>query len=205
LKGVHKDMEEVLQRCKICNGQGKIRYRVWDSHSLIGHFIAYNRGHNLDQTKLYLKMLKIVCPLCGGDGIYDWIKAVRRRDVLKNFVFVSGNMDIYFAKCLTKWVPNPTHRMQWIKVCRMFRDKRKLIELSQRHYTNIKLNNKILSMSADELTDITKKCFDYSHRLLSISEENLTGSKIREIMKSVGLSDFEPDKFAYPGIYDYPS
>ena len=198
-------MEEGFVTCPKCKGQGKIRYRVWDSHAIIGYFIAYKRGVLSNKEFLNLKLLKIVCPLCGGDGIYDWIKAVTRKDVLKDFKILSGNMDIYFGKCLNKWVPNPTHQMQWIKVCGMFRNPRKLIELSQRNYTNIKLDNQILSMSADELTDITKKCFDYSHSLLKVYEENLTGNKIREIMESVGLSDFAPDKFAYPGLYDYPS
>jgi hypothetical protein len=198
-------MEVGLVNCPKCIGQGKIRYRVWDSHAIIGHFIAYKRGAFLDNVGLNLKLLTIICPLCGGDGIYDWIKAITRKDILANFKILSGNMDIYSRKCLNKWVPNPTHQMQWIKVYGMFRNPKKLIELSQRHYTNIKLNNKILSMSADELTDITKKCFDYSHLLLKVDEENLTGNKIREILKSVGLSDFAPDKFAYPGPYDYPS
>jgi hypothetical protein len=114
-------------------------------------------------------------------------------------------MDIYFAKCLNKWIPNRTHQMQWIKVSRMFRNPDKLIELSQRHYNNIKLNKKVLSMSADELYDITLKCFDYSQSLLAIDEDDLTENKIREIFESVGLIDFVPDKIAIPGPYDYPS
>ena len=80
-----------------------------------------------------------------------------------------------------------------------------MIELSQEHYTNINLNNQILSMSADELHDTTVKCFDYAHSLLAVDEDELTGSKIQEILESVGLSDFVPDKFAYPGPYDYPN
>jgi hypothetical protein len=150
-------------------------------------------------------LLKIVCPLCGGDGLYDWIKNARRRDVLKDFKILTGNMDIYFRLCLNKWVPNPTHQMQWIKVYGMMRNPKKLIELSQRHYTNIKLNEQILFMSADELTDITEKCFDYAYSLLKVYEDQLSGNKIREIFESVGLADFAPDKFAYPGPYDYPS
>jgi len=194
-----------IEKCPKCKGQGKIRYRVWDSHSIIGHFIAYKRSRNLDQSYLNLKLLKIVCPLCGGDGLYDWIKNARRKNIIKDFKILTGNMDIYFGKCLNKWIPNPTHQMQWIRVYGMFRDPEKLIELSQKHYTNIKLNNQILSMSADELHDITEKCYDYSHSLLKVYEDKLTGSKIREIFESVGLVDFVPDKFAYPGPYDYPN
>jgi hypothetical protein len=194
-----------IEKCPKCKGQGKIRYRVWDSHSIIGHFIAYKRGYNLDEAGLNLELLKILCPLCGGDGNYDWIMNAMRRDVLKDFKFVTGNMDIYFAKCLNKWVPNPTHQTKWIKVNRMFINPEKLIELSQEHYTNIKLNKHVLSMSAGELHEITIKCFEYSTLLLQVDEDKLTGNKIREIMESVGLSDFAPDKFAYPGPYDYPN
>ena len=193
-----------IEKCPKCKGQGKIRYRVWDSHSIIGHLIAYKRGHNIDQAFLNLLLLKILCPLCGGDGIYDWVRATTRGDINKNFEILTGNMDIYFAKCLNKWIPNPTHQTEWIKVYGMFRNPEKLIELSQVHYTNIRLNNHLLSMSADELTEITKKCFEYSHSLLQVDEDELTGNKIREIFESVGLSDFVPDKFAYPGPYDYP-
>lgn len=167
-----------VKKCPKCNGQGKIRYRVWDSHSIIGHLIAYKRGQNLDQSYLILRLLKIICPLCGGDGLYDWVKATTRGNALKNFEILSGNMDIYFAKCLNKWVPNPTHQVRYIKIYGMFRNPRKLIELSQAHYTNIKLNNQILSMSARELTVITKKCFLYSDLLLQVDEEQLTDKKI---------------------------
>ena len=194
-----------IEKCPKCKGQGKIRYRVWDSHSIIGHFIAYKRGDNLDEAFLNLQLLKILCPLCDGDGVYDWIRAATRKDVIKDFEILTGNMDIYFAKCLNRWIPNPTHKTRWIKVKGMFRDPEKLIELSQKHYTNIKLNNQILSMSADELHDITVKCYDYYHSLLKVYEDKLTGNKIREILESVGLSEFAPDKFAYPGPYDYPN
>ena len=194
-----------IEKCPKCNGQGKIRYRVWDSHSIIGHLIAYKKGDPLDEAFLILRLLKIICPLCGGDGIFDWIKNARRRDVLKDFEILTGNMDIYFATCLNRWIPNPTHQTKYIKIFRMFRKPEKLIELSQGHYTNIKLNNQVLSMSADELHDITLKCFDYSHSLLQVDEDKLSGDKIREIFESVGLSDFAPDKFAYPGPYDYPN
>jgi hypothetical protein len=120
--------------CPKCKGQGKIRYRVWDSHSLIGHFIAYKKGENLDDCVFNLKLLKIICPMCDGDGCCDWVRVVMRSKVRKNFKILTGNMDIYFAKCLNKWIPNRTHQMQWIKVSRMFRNPDKLIELSQRHY-----------------------------------------------------------------------
>jgi len=198
-------MEEGLEKCPKCKGQGKIRYRLWDTHSIIGHLIAYKRGECLDETIFYLKLIKISCPLCRGDGIYDWIKVTTQFDVAKAFKIASGNMDIYYLKCVDKWFPNATHQVKDIKVNRIFRQPEKLIELSQRHYVGIRLNNRLLSMSAEELNDLTKKCFKYKFILMGLEESELTGDKIKEILESIGLSEFVPDKFAYPGPYDYPS
>jgi len=59
--------------------------------------------------------------------------------------------------------------MQWIKVYGMFRNPEKLIELSQKHYAGIKLNHRLLSMSADELYDLSVKCFEYKPALMGLT------------------------------------
>jgi hypothetical protein len=162
------------------------------------------RGEDLNETIFHLKLVKISCPLCRGDGICDWVKKAMLSDVEKSFRIAAGNMDIYFLKCVDKWIPNATHQTRYITVHRMFQNPEKLIELSQRHFIGIKLNNLLLSMSAEELHDISVKCFDYKSDLMGLKESELTGSKIKKILDSIGLSDFVPDKFADPGPYDYP-
>jgi hypothetical protein len=197
-------MGVVFGICPKCKGQGKIRYRIWDSTQIIDHFIRYNEGASLDNTSLTLELLKINCPLCDGDGFNDWVRVTRRGNVLKNFKIVKGNMDIYRMKCLPYGVPNPKYHRECIEIYRMFQKPEKLIELSQRHYINIKLNKKILSMSTGELSDVRDKCFRYERELFHLKGNDLTGNELRKIFKSIGLSDFLPDKFAYPGPYDYP-
>lgn len=198
-------MEEGFEKCPKCKGQGKIRYRLWDTHSIIGYLIAYKRGACLDDTIYHLKLIKILCPLCNGDGIYDWVKVATQSDVAKAFKIASGNMDIYYLKCVDKWFPNPTHQVKYITVNRLFRQPDKLIEISQKNYVGIRLNDRLLSMSAEELYELTEKVFKYKSALMDIDESELTGSKIKEVLESIGLTDFVPDKFAYPGPYDYPS
>ncbi|PQP32823.1 hypothetical protein C6A36_02445, partial [Desulfobacteraceae bacterium SEEP-SAG10] len=74
-----------------------------------------------------------------------------------------------------------------------------------KNYVGIRLNDRLLSMSAEELYELTEKVFKYKSALMDIDESELTGSKIKEVLESIGLTDFVPDKFAYPGPYDYPS
>lgn len=198
-------MEEGSEKCPKCKGQGKVRYRLWDTHFIIGYLIAHKKGEYLDKIFFQLKLIKISCPLCRGDGIYVWVKVATQSEVAKEFEIASGNMDIYLLKCVDKWFPNATHQVKYIKVNMISRQPEKIIELSQRHYEGIKLNNRLLSMSAEELYDLTEKCFKYKFALMGLAESELTGSKIREILESIGLSEFVPDKFAYPGPYDYPS
>lgn len=197
-----ENMEEGLEKCPKCNGQGKIRYRLWDTHSIMRDLIAYKRGKCLDNTTIYLELLKITCPLCRGDGIYDWVKLATQSDVAKTFEIVSGNMDIYYRKFLNKGFQNATRQMKIIMVYKMFRQPEKLIELSQKHYVGIRLNNRFLSMSVEELADLIEKSFKYKPALAGLKESELTDSKIIEILKSIGLSEFVPDKFAHPGPYD---
>jgi len=196
----------VIEECPKCKGHGKIRYKVWNSHSIIKILIAYKKGASLDNVYLNLRLLKIICPLCDGDGFYDWVRVTRRNEVLKNFQVLTGNMDIYYLKCSPKWIiPNSTHQRRLITVFGIFDKPEKLIELSQRHYNNIKLSNKVLSMSVDELQKLSTKCYEYFSLLFAVDENDLTSNKIQEILETVGLSDYMPDKIAIPGPYDYPN
>ena len=66
-------MKEGIQKCPKCKGQGKIRYRVWDSHSIIGYLIAYKKGEPVSEASLVLRLLKmdhlrISCSQKGQNG-----------------------------------------------------------------------------------------------------------------------------------------
>jgi hypothetical protein len=199
-------MKEGFEKCPKFKGSGWIRYRVWDTQFILSLLVALKSGVPAEKLNLELMLIKMRCPLCDGDGIHDYIRAVTRADVLKSFTVLKGNMDIYISRCVEKWDPySRTHRTKTIMIKKMFKTPNKLIEFSQQHYQGIKLNKRILSMSLNEISNLSGKSTDYRISIIKIYKDELTEEKMRNTLLKNGLSEFIPDKIAIPGPYDYPT
>jgi hypothetical protein len=158
-----------------------------------------------ERLDLELLLLKMRCPLCDGDGIHDFVRGVMRAKVVESFNVVRGNMDIYCYNCANKWVYNPSrYQIKNITIKNMFKTPDKLIEFSQQHYTGIKLNKRILSMSLNEISDLSEKSADYIMSLIDINrDDGLNEEKLKNAILDCGLSKYIPDEIAIPGPYDY--
>jgi hypothetical protein len=191
--------------CPKCEGHGLIRYRVWDTQIILSFFVAFKSGVPAERLDLELLLLKMRCPLCDGDGIHDFVRGVMRAKVVESFNVVKGNMDIYCYNCANKWVYNPSrYQIKNITIKNMFKTPDKLIEFSQQHYTGIKLNKRILSMSLNEISDLSEKSADYIMSLIDINrDDGLNEEKLKNAILDCGLSKYIPDEIAIPGPYDY--
>jgi hypothetical protein len=198
-------MKKGIVQCPICQGLGSIRYKIWHTSTILEKILEIKENEpyeSEDELPLIIEIMKIECPLCQGDGIFDWIKNITRGDIKKKFKPLEGNMDIFYSILRSNWssdFPKPYVEMKEIYLKNLICYLEKLIEMSKMRYRGIKLNKRILSMSYDELDDLCNSgVFSYLEDFRQVSDDEVNKDKIRMLMITAGLSDYIPDKFALP-------
>jgi len=198
-------MKNGITQCPICHGLGSIRYKICYTNEIIKKILGLkNNGphESEEELPLLIDIMKIECSLCEGDGLFDWIKKARREEIKKRFKPIEGNMDIFYSIIMSNWssdFPQPSVMTKEIYLKNLICYLEKLIEMSQIRYRGIKLNKKILSMSYDELDDfINLKVDSYLVDFRQLSDDEVNEGKINKLMKTKGLSEYIPDKFAPP-------
>ena len=198
-------METGIQKCPKCQGQGVKRYKGWSTRFILWNFIRLKAGYPLQELDYSMFLLKIRCPLCGGDGIFDWIKKSTNGHIKRSFASLEGNMDLYQAKAVRNWpLPSSTHNIHFVSDCKMYNHLDKLIECSQKHYIGIKLNKSVLSMGVRHLEKLCNQMDQFRYIVINLPESEITEERFKEEFVSQGLSKFMPDKFAHPGPDDFP-
>ena len=151
-------------------------------------------------------LVKIRCPLCGGDGIFDWIKKATNGHIKRSFASLDGNMDLYQAKAVRNWpLQSSTHKIHFVRDCKMYNHLEKLIECSQERYIGIKLNKSVLSMRVRHLEKLCNQMDQFRNIVTELPESEITEERFKEEFESQGLSEFMPDKFAHPSPDDFPN
>ena len=193
-----------METCPKCNGQGKLRHKFWVSGVILHNLILLKANYPLDYLLSSMFVLKIKCPLCDGDGIFDWIKKATKGHVNRKSKKLIGNMDIYFLKAVESWPPNSTtHTWYLCNDNNLYKNLKNILKCSQISYRGIKLNESILKMRVKHLEDLSKKISSFYDTVNSLSKNQITRSRIIKEMSLLGLSEFLPDQFAYPDLDDF--
>jgi hypothetical protein len=175
------------------------------SDTIIRNLIYLKAGYPIEKLAWSMYLLQIRCPLCDGDGIFDWIDAPGRGHLKRSFNKLEGNMDIYWIKAVPTWHSNiTTHTDFLLKDNNLYKNPANIIKCSQRRYRGIKLNESVLSMRVHHLENLENKIDAFYKRITAMRSNQINRGRIVKEMSSLGLSEFLPDKFAYPGPDDLP-
>ena len=126
-----------------------------------------------------------------------------RKNFSQTFSKLEGCLDIFLDQIpAEQWYYNPPDRngLEIIDDLSEYSNPENIIKYAQTRYDEpIKLNDDFLSMTSDELEKI-EGLLNWHH--LEITQP-YTEEKIGDYLKKVGLSQFKPDKFAYPEPDDF--
>jgi hypothetical protein len=197
-------MESGFKVCPKCNGKGIMKYRVWESRWIISNLSRLKNGQDFAPRAMF--NISITCPGCDGSGKSDWISEATKASILRTpFAKLEGNMDIYFYRAIESWPPNcPTHKLSRPRVFKFTKHVDKLLKKSQERYTGIKLNEEMLTLSSHDLSELFDRLFHYEAFLLSLPQDEVTEERIKAELVTLGLRDYMPDRFVYPGPDDFP-
>ena len=191
-------MEEGYKKCPKCVGNGRHEYVYFQIGTILQNLASFKKGNAMNTLEYSARQIRIVCPFCKGAGKVDWIEWATRKNYSKPFSKLEGCLDLLLDELRVHlWSSNPPdlNRIELIDDISAYSNPENIIKLSQKRYDEpIKLNNDFLSMTSDELKKI-KGLLNWHH--LEITKP-YTEEKIGEYLKKVGLSQYKPDKFAYP-------
>ena len=188
-----------IERCSRCNGQGKIRLRVWESEAIISNLILLKAKYPLDELNNSMFLIKIKCPLCRGDGLYDWIKKAMRSGVNKKQKNINGNMNIYMKIIMKKLrFKNNSHQLITPNVGSLYKNPINVISCSQKRYMGAKLNNTVLTMRVRELEELFHKIRNFHEAIDRMPISRVTETTVIKEMRLLGLNGYLPDGFGYP-------
>jgi hypothetical protein len=191
-------MEEGYKKCPKCEGKGKHEYVYSQIGTILQNLASLKKGNAIDTLNCSARRIRLICPFCEGDGKVDWVKWAMRKNFSKPFSKLEGCLDILLDELWANLLySNPPDRngIERIDDISEYSNPENIIKFSQKRYDEpLKLNNDFLSMNADELKRI-EGLLDWHH--LEITKP-YTEEKIGEYLKKVGLSQYKPDKFAYP-------
>jgi len=198
-------VEPGIQKCPKCNGQGVKRYKFWMSDSILRNLIYLKAAYPIEELEWSMILLKIRCPLCDGDGIFDWVKKTTKGHInKKKFKKLNGNMDIYWFMSAGIWPVNSvTHTHYDVRDIYLYKNLENIIQCSQKRYRGIKLNNSVLSMRVRHLEALCNKIDSFYNIVSKLPKKQITKGRIIKEMNLLGLSEFLPDKFVYPGNDDF--
>ena len=198
-------MTNGIEQCPRCKGQGKRRYRLWDNETVVENLIRIKKGVPIDELAWSMWLIIIRCPLCDGEGLYDWVRRTTKGHVSEEFSKHEGFMELYWAKAVEHWPSNSnTHTWLYMRDTPLYRHPEKLIECAQKRYRKIKLNQEVLSFGLSQLRDLRKRIKNCYKNLMKIPGPKVTENLFFSEFKSFGLSDYMPDKIAHPGPDDFP-
>lgn len=191
-------MEEGYKKCPKCKGSGKKDYVYFQVGTILDNLASLKKGNSIDTLNCSARQIRLICPFCQGAGKVDWIEWAARKNFSKPFSKLEGCLDILLDELWANLLySNPPDRngIERIDDISEYSNPENIIKFSQKRYDEpLKLNNDFLSMNADELKRI-EGLLDWHH--LEITKP-YTEEKIGEYLKKVGLSQYKPDKFAYP-------
>jgi len=79
-------MKDEITQCPICHGLGSMRFKIWRTDAIIEKILEikdYEPYEPEEELPVIIDIMKIECPLCEGDGVFDWIlnitKGCKRR------------------------------------------------------------------------------------------------------------------------------
>jgi hypothetical protein len=101
-------MKDGIVQCSICRGLGSIRYKIWHTRAILEKILELrNNGSRESEEEFPIKIdiMKIECPLCENDGLFDWVRKITRGDIKKNWKPLVGNMDIFYSKLINQTWP----------------------------------------------------------------------------------------------------
>ncbi|MFC1577620.1 hypothetical protein ACFL36_01280 [Thermodesulfobacteriota bacterium] len=197
-------VEPAIKKCPKCNGQGMKRYRFWLSDLILRNLIYLKAGYPLEALEWSTFVLKIRCPLCDGDGIFDWIKNATKGHINKKFSKLEGNIDIYWLKAVATWpINSSTHTWILVRDTNIYKNSENIIKCSQKRYRGIKLDESVLTMRVRHLELLGNKIEAFYSIVAKLPKKQITKGRVIKEMSSLGLSEFLPDKFAYPGPDDF--
>jgi hypothetical protein len=203
---MREKMEEGIEICPKCKGQGSKRYRLWDNETIVENLIRLKKGCSIEKLAWSMWLIKIRCPLCDGDRIYDWVRCATKGHISKEFAAHEGCMELYWAKAAEHWpVNSKTHAWFYVKDLPLYQYPVKLIECGQKRYRKIKLNKDVLSFDLSQLRALRKKIKDCYKELMKTPGSQVTEEQIISGLKSFGLSEYVPDKIVHPGPDDFPT
>jgi hypothetical protein len=196
-------MEEGYKKCPKCEGNGKHEFVYSQIGNILKNLASLKKGNGIDTLHYSARQLIIICPFCKGAGKVDWIEWATRKNFSKPFSKLEGCLDILLSELpVYLWhsnLPN-RNRIEIIDDISAYSNPEKIIKYSQTRYDEpIKLNDEFLSMTSDKLKEI-EGLLNWHH--LEITKP-YTEEKIGDYLKKVGLSQFKPDKFAYPEPDDF--
>ena len=191
-------MEKGYKKCPKCKGKGKSEYVYFQIGTILQNLASLKNGNSIETLNHSARLIRLICPFCRGSGRVDWVEWAMRKNFSRPFSKLEGCLDIFLDELpVYLWYSNPPDRngIELIDDISAYSNPENIIKLSQKRYDEpIKLNNDFLSMTSDELKKI-KGLLNWHH--LEITKP-YTEEKIGEYLKKVGLSQYKPDKFAYP-------
>ncbi|WP_319408779.1 hypothetical protein [uncultured Desulfosarcina sp.] len=195
-----------IEKCPKCNGQGKIRYRFWMSEIIVYNLILLKAKYPLHELDWSMYVISIKCPLCDGDGIFDWVKKAMKNNIDKNQRKISGNMDIYWQKAVNTWpLSNNTHTWFLCSDSNLYKNPINVINCSQKRYRGVKLNKNVLTMGVRQLEELHNKIINYYKSMNDMQNNLITRKIVIKELQLLELNDYLPDKFCYPNKDDYIS
>jgi len=191
-------MEEGYKKCPKCKGNGKNEYVYFQIETILQNLSFLKNGNAIDTLNCSARRIRLICPFCQGAGKVDWIAWAMRKNFSKPFSKLEGCLDIFLDQLpANQWFSNPPDRngFELIDDLSKYSNPENIIKSSKNRYDEpLKLNNDFLSMTSNELERIAGQ-LSWHH--LQITKP-YTEEKIGEYLKEVGLSQYKPDKFAYP-------
>ena len=195
-------MEEGYKKCPKCEGNGKHEYVYFLIGAILQNLASLKKGNVINPLNYSTEKIRIICPFCKGAGKVDWVEWAARKNFSKPFSKLEGCLDIFFDQLpVYLWSSNLPDRngIERIDDISEYSNPEKIIKCSQHRFDQpLKLNDDFLSMTSDKLEKIARQ-LSWHHIQTT---RPYTEEKIGKYLYEVGLSQFKPDKFAYPDPND---
>lgn len=194
-------------QCPKCQSRGIKRYEYYNVFSLLQNILNMKFGVPPELLLKYRYDLILLCPVCEGKGMIDWVRNSRVGGV-EPFGDLNGCLDLFIRSVWKRpvqgWMGHGKKGLVFLhgispwnrpKKRNEESDLEQVVEASRQRYMGpFKLNKNILALDTADLTKILETLI----KLTMISAPDLSREQIRSVLSSAGLDEYLPDVYAFP-------